>query len=76
MDDRSVIGEIGKVSVSIPAGGPGEVMLRVRGGMEAFAAWADQVVPRHTQVLVIDQLSGRSVLVTPFSSNAPGPKEA
>jgi hypothetical protein len=76
VDDHPLTGQIGMVTVSIPARGPGEVMLHVRGGIEAFAAWSDQVIPIHTQVLVIEQLSGRSVLVTPFSNNPPGPKEA
>ena len=62
---ESPIGAIGRVTVSIPASGPGEVLLPVRGGSEAFAAWCDEPVPRHSRVLVIDVLSARSVLVTP-----------
>lgn len=76
MDHESLVGEIGMLTVSIPENGPGEVLLHVRGGTEAFAAWADQAIRRHTQVLVVEQLSGRSVLVTPFSSHSPGPQEA
>ncbi len=36
---ESLIGTIGRVTVSIPAHGPGEVLLPVRGGSEAFAAF-------------------------------------
>jgi hypothetical protein len=61
----SLIGTIGRVTVSIPVNGPGEVLLAVRGGSEAFAAWSDEPIPRHSRVVVIDALSARSVLVTP-----------
>jgi hypothetical protein len=61
----SLIGTIGRVTVSIPANGPGEVLLPVRGGSEAFAAWSDEPIPRHSRVVVVDALSARSVLVTP-----------
>ncbi len=62
---ESLIGTIGRVTVSIPANGPGEVLLAVRGGSEAFAAWSDEAIPRHCRVIVVDALSARSVLVTP-----------
>jgi hypothetical protein len=62
---ESLIGTIGRVTVSIPASGPGEVLLPVRGGSEAFAAWSDEPIPRHSRVIVVDALSARSVLVTP-----------
>ncbi len=61
----SLIGTIGRVTVSIPVNGPGEVLLAVRGGSEAFAAWSDEPIPRHSRVIVVDALSARSVLVTP-----------
>jgi hypothetical protein len=65
-DAASIVGVTGRVTVSIPADGPGEVLLPVRGGTEAFAAWSDHPVPKHTQVLVVECTSGRSVIVTPF----------
>lgn len=61
----SLLGKVGRVTVSIPLHGPGEVLLPIRGGSEAFAAWSDEPIPRHTRVVVIDSLSGRSVQVTP-----------
>ena len=64
--DDNLTGTIGRVTVPIPAGGPGEVLLPVRGGTEAFAAWSKDPVDKHTRVLVIEQLSGRSVQVEPF----------
>jgi hypothetical protein len=62
---ESLVGTIGRVTVSIPVNGPGEVLLAVRGGSEAFAAWSDEAIPRHSRVIVVDALSARSVLVTP-----------
>jgi hypothetical protein len=60
---QDLLGSIGRVTVSIPAGGPGEVLLPVRGGTEAFAAWSDEPVPRHSRVVVTDCISARSVVV-------------
>jgi hypothetical protein len=62
----NVVGVIGRVTVPIPANGPGEVLLPVRGGTEAFAAWADQPIAKHERVLVVEATSARSVIVTPF----------
>nr|WP_035843003.1 hypothetical protein [Kitasatospora azatica] len=64
--DQSPVGTIGRVTVSIPADGPGEVLVPVRGGSEAFAAWADQPIARHTLVMVVEHTSARSVVVVPF----------
>jgi membrane-bound ClpP family serine protease len=60
---ESLVGMTGRVTVSIPARGPGEVLLPVRGGSEAFAAWSDEPIARHCRVVVVDALSARSVLV-------------
>jgi hypothetical protein len=62
----NVVGVIGRVTIPIPANGPGEVLLPVRGGTEAFAAWSDQPIAKHERVLVIECTSARSVVVTPF----------
>ncbi len=64
--DFSPIGVIGRVTVSIPTDGPGEVLLPVRGGSEAFAAWSREPISRHTQVIVVDHTSARSVIVAPL----------
>lgn len=61
--DQSLLGSIGRVTVSIPANGPGEVLLSVRGGSEAFAAWSDEPVRRHSRVVVVECMSARSVVV-------------
>jgi hypothetical protein len=64
--EESLLGKVGRVTVSIPAGGPGEVLLSVRGGSEAYAAWSDEPIARHSRVVVVDHISARSVLVAPF----------
>src|SRR5258706_7059907 len=61
----TLLGTVGRVTVSIPADGPGEVLLPVRGGSEAFAAWSDEPIPRHCRIVVVDCISARSVFVTP-----------
>jgi len=65
--EESLLGKVGRVTVSIPVGGPGEVLLSVRGGTEAFAAWSDEPIARHSRILVVDTMSARSVFVTPLS---------
>jgi membrane protein implicated in regulation of membrane protease activity len=60
---ESLIGEVGFVSVPIPAGEAGEVMLTIRGGTEAFAAYSDEPIAKHTRVVVVDERSARSVTV-------------
>jgi hypothetical protein len=62
----NIVGVIGRVTVPIPADGPGEVLLPVRGGTEAFAAWSDEPIEKHARVLVVECSSARSVIVTPF----------
>ena len=70
MEDDRVVGTIGRVTVPIPDRGPGEVVVPIRGGSEAFAAWADHPISKNTQVLVIEQPTPRSVVVTPFVTTA------
>jgi hypothetical protein len=63
---QSLVGTIGRVTVPIPAGKPGEVVIPVRGGTEAFAAWADEPIEKNARILVVESTSARSVIVTPF----------
>ena len=44
--DEALIGCIGKLSVATRgANGPGEVVVSVRGGSEAFIAWSPEPLP-------------------------------
>ncbi|MFD5030919.1 hypothetical protein ACFVWX_27105 [Streptomyces sp. NPDC058220] len=65
---NSPVGAIGRVTVPIPADGPGEVLVSVRGGSEAYAAWAAHPIGRNLRVIVVDSISARSVIVEPFPS--------
>ncbi|HEV2451107.1 MAG TPA: hypothetical protein VGS62_04185 [Streptosporangiaceae bacterium] len=41
--------------------GPGEVLVRVRGGRETYIAWSDEPIPKDTTVLVIESRGARAV---------------
>ena len=41
--------------------GPGEVLIKIRGGSEAFLAWSDKPLPRGATVLVIESRGARAV---------------
>ena len=57
--EPGLLGTVGLVTVAIPAAGPGEVPLPVRGGTETFAAWSDEPIARHTRIVVVDTGSGK-----------------
>jgi hypothetical protein len=61
-----VIGTRGRVSGRIGPGMIGEVLIAVRGGVEAFYAYPanpDETIERGTQVLVVDFDEPRTVYV-------------
>jgi membrane protein implicated in regulation of membrane protease activity len=62
--DQDLIGTIGYVTVPIDPVHPGEVLLPVRGGTEAYAAFADEPIAKHDRVVVVEARSARSVSVT------------
>ena len=55
----SAIGCIGKIEA-----GPGEVLVKIRGGSEAFIAWSREPLQNGTTVLVIDERGSRAVEVS------------
>jgi membrane protein implicated in regulation of membrane protease activity len=60
--DEACVGQVGVLSVATRGGdGPGEVLVKVRGGSETFLAWSDKPLPRGTNVLVIDWRGRRTV---------------
>jgi hypothetical protein len=60
--DESVIGCTGVLVIGTRgAAGPGEVLVRVRGGSETFLAWSDAPLPQGASVLVIDSRGTRQV---------------
>ena len=65
--DHQVIGKVGRVTGAIEAGRMGEVMIPVRGGSEAFYAYAgdgDEAIPKGTRVVVIEHEPPRTVIVS------------
>jgi hypothetical protein len=47
--------------------GPGEVAFRIRGGTEVFIARSENPLPKGESVLCVQDLGGRTVVVTPWT---------
>ena len=62
MRDESAIGRVGVIVVATrgPAG-PGEVLVKIRGGSETYLAWSETPLPRGATVLVVDSRGARTV---------------
>jgi hypothetical protein len=59
---HSVVGCEGKLLVATRgAGGPGEVLIRTRGGTEAYLAWSEHPLEKGTVVLVFNDRGERAV---------------
>ena len=66
-EPERVVGKPAHVSVAIPGGGKaGEVVVRIRGGSEAYIAYSDQQIDAGAEVVVVADLGARSVSVTPL----------
>ena len=60
--DESSIGCVGVLSVATRGThGPGEVLIKIRGGSEAFLAWSEKPLPKGATVLVIESRGARAV---------------
>ena len=60
--DESSIGCVGVLSVATRgADGPGEVLIKIRGGSEAFLAWSQTPLPKGATVLVTESRGLRAV---------------
>ena len=67
MADQTMIGKMGRVTGTISSGKLGEVMVQVRGGSEAFHAYAadaDDVLTTGTRIVVVEYFPPRTVVVT------------
>jgi membrane-bound ClpP family serine protease len=64
--DDEVIGMTATVTLAVDPKRPGEVMIAIRGGTEAFTAVSDEPIAKHARVVVVDHLSARTVSVTPL----------
>ena len=66
--DEAVVGRTGRLIVGTRgAGGPGEVLVQVRGGTETFLAYSDEPLERGATVLVIESRGSRRVTVMPWA---------
>ena len=60
--DEACIGTVGVLTVATRGvAGPGEVLIKIRGGTEAFLAWSEKPLPRGATVHVIDSRGARTV---------------
>jgi hypothetical protein len=60
--DEGCVGSVGVLIVATRGGaGPGEVLIKIRGGSEAFLAWSEKPLPRGATVLVIESRGARAV---------------
>lgn len=66
--DDALIGAIGVITVATRgAGGPGEVLVKIRGGSEAYLAWSEEPIPKGATVLVINNRGTRTVDVSAWT---------
>src|SRR5271167_3541527 len=60
--DESSVGRVGVLIVGTRGSdGPGEVLVKIRGGSEAFLAWSEKPLPKGATVLVIESRGARAV---------------
>jgi hypothetical protein len=60
--DELSVGCVGVLTVGTRGGdGPGEVLINIRGGSEAFLAWSDEPLPKGATVLIIESRGARAV---------------
>ena len=66
-----VVGKLARVTADITPDHLGEVMIEVRAGTERFMACAldkESTIRKHTQVVVVGSLGGRTVEVAPTNT--------
>ena len=64
-----MIGKIGRVTGGIEAGRMGEVMIAIRGGSEAFYAYAadpQEAIAKGARVIVVEHEPPRTVVVSRY----------
>ena len=63
-----MVGKIGRVTGTLEPGHLGEVMVSVRGGSEAFHAYASdpaETILKGTRIVVVEYFPPRTVVVSP-----------
>ncbi len=73
--DTSVVGCVGVLTLGTRgAAGPGEVLVKIRGGSETYLAWSRERLPKGETVLVVDSHGSRAVDVVAWSGPATSPE--
>jgi hypothetical protein len=69
--DEFCVGRLGILILGTrgPAG-PGEAMVRIRGGSETFLAWSDEPIPKGATVLIIESRGARAVDVIEWDASS------
>lgn len=71
--DTEPIGCVGVLTIGTRgANGPGEVLIRVRGGTETFIAWSEEPLPKDSTVLIRDSRGARAVDVMAWDGSPDG----
>jgi hypothetical protein len=66
--DESAIGCVGVLVIATRgAAGPGEVLVKIRGGSETYLAWSETPLARGTTVLVVESRGARTVDVAEWA---------
>jgi hypothetical protein len=69
LSDQEVVGRVGRVTGAIAPGKLGEVMISIRGGSEAFHAYAadeKDSIRTGSRVVVVEYFPPRTVVVNPI----------
>jgi len=64
-----MVGKIGRVTATISPGKLGEVIVSIRGGSEAFHAYAsdaDETMAPGTRIVIVEYYPPRTVVVAPM----------
>lgn len=68
MRDLSAVGCVGLLTIPTRGtAGPGEVLLKIRGGTETYIAWSTDPLKKGTPVLVVESRGVRAVDVVPWA---------
>jgi hypothetical protein len=64
--DDDLAGMTGRITIPVSADGPGEIMVAVRGGVEAFTAYTfgGEELPKNARAAIVEKTGPRTVLVT------------
>jgi hypothetical protein len=76
MDRDPAEGRTGVLTVGTRgSAGPGEVLVKIRGGSETYVAWSDEPLPRGSTVLVVESRGTRTVGVVAWFDSPVLPAE-